>query len=201
MENLILFLNKINKNKKMFCEKCGEENTNNSNFCKKCGNELIILSNEKKEVQVEASKPVTNQEISTSEDTGEVQPVSRGTRFVNYLLDLLLYIIFSFILGFILGISGLYELMNLDAWNDTVLGLLLISVYYILSESIFSKSPAKYFTKTKVVMVDSREKPNLGSIFIRTLSRFIPLEPLSFLFSKNPHGWHDKLSKTIVISE
>ena len=49
-------------------------------------------------------------------------------------------------------------------------------------------------TKTRVVNIDNSENPNFTRIFIRTISRLIPIDFLSYLFSSN--GIHDILSKT-----
>lgn len=49
-------------------------------------------------------------------------------------------------------------------------------------------------TKTKVVNTDNDENPNFTRIFIRTISRLIPIDFLSYLITKN--GLHDILSKT-----
>jgi uncharacterized RDD family membrane protein YckC len=41
-------------------------------------------------------------------------------------------------------------------------------------------------------------KPDIKTFLIRTLCRFIPLEPFSFL-GAFPRGWHDTLSETYVV--
>jgi hypothetical protein len=43
------------------------------------------------------------------------------------------------------------------------------------------------------------ETPRVIRVFIRTVSRFIPLEPLSIFFDKEMIMWHDRFSKTRVI--
>lgn len=81
-----------------------------------------------------------------------------------------------------------------------VLGYLITFIYYIVSESIWSKSPAKFITKTKVVN-NRNKKPSFGQIIGRTAARFIPFEAFSFLSSKHPRGWHDKISGTKVVDD
>ena len=66
--------------------------------------------------------------------------------------------------------------------------------------SIWSKTPAKFITKTKVI-TEYGEKPSFKTIFIRTLVRFVPFEAFSFLSPERPRGWHDRWSKTIVIDD
>ena len=40
-----------------------------------------------------------------------------------------------------------------------------------------------------------------NDILVRTFCRYIPFEAFTFLGNKSPIGWHDKLSKTIVVSK
>ncbi len=95
------------------------------------------------------------------------------------------------------GIIGLAKVIE-DA-NGIVLGLILMFAYFILFETVWGKSPAKFITRTKVVNEDG-SKPTASTIALRTLCRLIPFDFVSF-FSSNPRGWHDKLSKTIVIND
>jgi uncharacterized RDD family membrane protein YckC len=67
----------------------------------------------------------------------------------------------------------------------------------MIFESLTGKSIGKYVTNTKVMMADG-SKPEPYSIFIRSLSRLIPFDQLSFL-GTIPRGWHDTLSKTVVV--
>lgn len=108
---------------------------------------------------------------------------SQNKRFLNFLLD-----------------SGLIYLLIIFSPNFIFDFLILIPpAYYLLFEGLFHKTPAKFFTKTIVKKSDGK---NLGfkDIFIRTLSRFIPFEAFTFLGNKNPIGWHDRISKTLVVS-
>ena len=48
----------------------------------------------------------------------------------------------------------------------------------------------KIITRTKVVICLG-EKPHFFTIFVRTLCRIIPLDPLTFV--AKGYGWHDNL--------
>lgn len=72
--------------------------------------------------------------------------------------------------------------------------ILLYYLYYFILELTIGQTIGKMITKTKVVNTDNREKPNSTRIFTRTISRLIPIDFLSYLFSSN--GIHDILSKT-----
>lgn len=69
-------------------------------------------------------------------------------------------------------------------------------LYFMISEFIFSKTIGKKVMKLKV----EYERNRIPSIFIRSFSRLIPFEIISFLYFENKL-LHDVLSKTIVINE
>jgi uncharacterized RDD family membrane protein YckC len=68
--------------------------------------------------------------------------------------------------------------------------------YYFTFEALTGITLGKVITRTKVTTQDGN-KPTTYNIFIRTLWRIVPLEPLSWLEAA---GWHDRQSNTIVIS-
>lgn len=142
-----------------------------------------------------------NNEFSVTDDL----LATRGQRFFNCILDLLIVHIILGSIGttiIIIGdVSNNYELSNWIESTTTVEKLLFWSVilflYYFLTETYFSRTFAKYFTKTIVVTKDG-SRPNKRTISIRTLSRFIPLEALTFL-GTNVRGLHDLFSDTYVV--
>lgn len=122
-----------------------------------------------------------------------------GKRFLNYLLDTIFYYILTVIVGIILGATT-----SLDAQDPShslvfqLIGVVLLLLYFIVTEGIWGKTPAKFITGTKVVTVDG-SKPTWGRIIGRSFARIIPFDALSFLTRKHPVGWHDHLSKTYVV--
>lgn len=130
---------------------------------------------------------------------------TRGQRFMNCILDLLFVHIIMGSIGttvIIFGdITNNYKLSN---WAESTSALerlffwiLILFLYYFLTETYFSRTFAKYFTKTIVVTKDG-SRPNKRTISIRTLSRFIPLECLTFLWG-DFRGLHDLFSDTYVV--
>jgi len=133
---------------------------------------------------------------------------SKGQRFTNYFIDFIGYMILSLIIGFVLGmilvyfgnISYLFEeegtlKSKIIEW---VLGLIILTGYYTIMEYFFKgKTLGKLITGTRAVTLEN-ERMDLYTTFIRTICRFIPFEPFSFLGDK-AEGWHDSLSKTKVI--
>lgn len=129
---------------------------------------------------------------------------SSGKRFANYVLDMVFLMVFGSVVGVTIGIvlaivspESLSELAKENKLLDYVAGFILGMLYYAILESASGRTVAKFITKTKVVNKKG-EKPDLSTILVRSLCRFIPFEALSFLDSEHS-GWHDKLSKTRVV--
>jgi uncharacterized RDD family membrane protein YckC len=71
--------------------------------------------------------------------------------------------------------------------------------YYIIFEFYFQRTIGKYLTGSLVVD-DYGERPELKAIFLRTITRIIPLDPYSFFWTEENRLWHDTWSNTFVIS-
>lgn len=141
-------------------------------------------------------------ESSSAASFGEVSTpmvlASTGQRFGTMLLDLIFYFIFAIIFGFVLGLIGLGDLIQ--NMNDTLLGIVILLIYYVPQEAFSGRTLGKLITGTKAVKEDGTEL-SFGQALGRTLCRFIPFEAFSFLGGNGrPRGWHDKIPKTKVIS-
>lgn len=123
---------------------------------------------------------------------------SSGKRLANYLLDRLGASLLFFVVGFFFSsVVGPVE----DRFAG-IYGLLILAIlpgYWVLFEHFMGKTPAKFLTKTKVVTKQG-EKPSFPTVVLRTVCRFIPFEPFSFLGNK-PIGWHDSISGTLVVDD
>jgi len=130
---------------------------------------------------------------------------SKGQRFLNFIVDLLIqFIIVAIIRETIIIVAGLTNSYSVSEWvvslkfmEKVILGITIMIAYYSLTEIYFSRTFAKYFTKT-IVIVGDGSKPFGKTIMVRTLCRLIPFEFLSFLGS-NSRGWHDTISQTYVV--
>ena len=133
----------------------------------------------------------------------------RSKRIGNLVVDYIICITISIGVGLLgnwlydtYGYNGLavgdFTTMGENHFRFDLLQLFVSIIFYGLFESLLSRTPAKYITDTKVVMRDGT-KPDSTAIFIRTLCRQIPLEALSFLFGQFAVGWHDRISKTLVV--
>ena len=130
---------------------------------------------------------------------------SKWQRFLNGILDLLMVHIILGSIGttvMIIGdVSNNYELSNwvesTTTYEKVLFWLVALFLYYYLTETYFSRTFAKYFTKT-IVITKEGLRPGRKSILMRTLCRFIPLEGLTF-FGTNFRGLHDFFSDTYVV--
>jgi uncharacterized RDD family membrane protein YckC len=132
---------------------------------------------------------------------------SKGERFLNFIIDLLIiYIVAVCIVATINIIGDVTDSYGVSTWvkslsliENLFFGLILLFFYYAFTEMYFSRTFAKYFTKTMVVRVDG-SKPNTKNFMIRTVSRLNPIDPFSFL-GKTERGLHDTLSATYVVKK
>lgn len=187
-------------------------------FCKVCKNQkfdmnqgvLCGLTNAPADFQGtcehydEDGKLLFKQDLNKIEKELLTRQAGLGKRFANYILDLIFMMLLGLVIGVVLGL--IIMILSPDSISffesdnflvDYLLNFLIGMVYYSFFEAITGQTPAKYITKTRVVNEEG-EKPDFNTILIRSLCRYIPFEPFSFLGSDN-RGWHDTISKTQVI--
>ena len=130
---------------------------------------------------------------------------TRATPFFNSLLAFSIVHIILASIGttvIIIGdVTNNYELANwiesTTIFEKLLFWILTLFFYYFLTETYFSRTFAKYFTQT-IVVTKNGSRPKIHLIFIRTLSRFIPLEGITFLWG-DFRGLHDLFSDTYVV--
>lgn len=133
--------------------------------------------------------------------------VEHGTRLLNYFID---YVFSLLIGGVLIGMLALIsidseaeeiftDLENLNRLEEYLLGICITVPYYFFSELLSQRTLGKLITGTIVVDAEGN-KPTATSILIRSLSRVVPFDGLSFLGS-NARGWHDSWSKTYVVNK
>jgi len=118
-------------------------------------------------------------------DAGDYVDASQGARLVNFFLDQFIRV------GMMVGIAALLG-------DSPILVLFVTFGYHIFFESIFSRTPAKWLTRTRVVALDG-SRPTFWQIVGRSFARYVPFEPFSFLGSAR--GWHDRWSNTRVVRD
>jgi uncharacterized RDD family membrane protein YckC len=132
---------------------------------------------------------------------------SKGQRLLNFIIDAIIVYIIIAAIGVTVNLVGeVTKTPTLMDWvssmNNNLIYLLIILItilYFALTEIYFSRTFAKYFTKT-IVVNSHGGKPSVNAIIKRTLCRFIPFEPFTFL-GLNSRGWHDSFSKTYVVKK
>lgn len=117
-----------------------------------------------------------------------------GTRVMNFVIDTLL------IFGITYGLNAWWSFYALY-WHYPYLPFyiqfwMVMFIYYTLFESLFKRSPAKWFTISKVVNKQGG-KPSFWQIIVRSLIRLTIIDCFFIPFLDMP--LHDYLSKTAVI--
>jgi len=142
-----------------------------------------------------------NKEFTVTDDL----LATRGQRFLNFIIDLLIvHTILISIATTVVIIGNITNNSDLSSWAESTTTLerlffwvVMLFLYYFLTETYFARTFAKYFTKT-IVVTKNGSRPKIHTIFIRTLSRFIPLEGITFLWG-DFRGLHDLFSDTYVV--
>jgi uncharacterized RDD family membrane protein YckC len=132
---------------------------------------------------------------------------SKNTRFLHFIIDLGFIYLISLIIYFLssfIKLNTVYPhfsdwIYTFDRAESFIFKSIIWFFYYGITEFFFSRTFAKYFTKTVVVLKDG-SKPKFSTILTRTLLRIVPFEYFTFLRGREP-GWHDKYSGTFVVNE
>jgi uncharacterized RDD family membrane protein YckC len=139
----------------------------------------------------------------------ERNKASKGARFLNFLIDRTVIILFFVGLGFLAAtlyqffeieflIKFVYKLEGLTRFEDILLGWITYFLYVFLTEYFCNgKTLGKLLTGTRVVSMDG-SKPSGKEFFIRNISRLVPFDAFSFL---GDIGWHDSWSNTRVVHD
>ncbi len=135
----------------------------------------------------------------------ETHKVKWYLRLLHWAIDTIaIFLIFVIIALFALlanalGAHAMLNYMDSLSENDfNLIFILLMIIYYAVTEGVFQRSVGKFLTGT-IVVDKNGLKPAIGAIIGRSLCRIISLEALSFL-SATPRGWHDSASGTYVVN-
>lgn len=120
--------------------------------------------------------------------------VGIGTRVLNYLVDTLAITLISY---------GLYKwyvfymmYYNYRTFQFYQFFFATIFVYYFIWESLFSRTPGKFLTMTRVRSAAGK-RPAIYRIFLRCLLRLTIIDPIFIAIINRP--LHDALSGTRVV--
>ena len=123
---------------------------------------------------------------------------SRGERFGNYIIDVILASVANTVLTSVVTGRGFFEQQEFswDTWfTNFVLSSVFMLAFYTLMEGLLKgRSIGKFITGTKAVRRDGQPF-TFGDAFFRSLVRIVPFE----VFSGFGTPWHDKWTGTTVV--
>jgi uncharacterized RDD family membrane protein YckC len=123
---------------------------------------------------------------------------SNWNRFFHYVVDLFTCLfIFTPFASYFPFLRSMERVLG-EQMTLYIFLVMVETIYFLFFELLFSATPAKFLTETRVVHEESEDKPYYKDIIGRTLCRFIPLEAFSFF---GRAGWHDSMSETKVVNE
>ncbi|GAB6195764.1 RDD family protein [Lysobacter xanthus] len=117
-----------------------------------------------------------------------------GTFLVDYAVYYLLCAVVAIVVILVMGDHAL------DGNRGYLISIPMFLVYYATFEGAIGRTPGKLVFGTRVVNAAGGDA-SFSQVVGRTLSRFIPFEPLSVLFATDGEamGWHDSIARTKVI--
>jgi len=132
--------------------------------------------------------------------------VSAGVRFANYIIDIIIFYVLTFLAGALIGVVIVATRSTSAYYESTANGsakffyyfvaLATMVGYYTITEAAFKgRSIGKMITGCKAIMNDGGDI-TWRTAFLRSLSRLVPFEQLSAL-GGNP--WHDQWTNTVVV--
>ena len=128
-----------------------------------------------------------------------------GTRFLHHIIDAIVANIFiRWFTNVLFSLDSVQEIFfdlspSIVAAKviDAFFALTLYFLFFFMCEWLLKgKTPGKFITKCRAVMEDGSPLTPAAAA-IRSICRFIPFDGLSIFWGRI---WHDKLSKTAVIS-
>jgi uncharacterized RDD family membrane protein YckC len=140
---------------------------------------------------------ILDENFRSEEPSYKLVKADQGQRLANYIVDRIAASFASVALLIVLGGIGIVDLEDEDSPAFLLIYVFFIGYYVLLEYYAQGKTLGKLLTGTKVV-TEEGQHPTILNILGRTLARFIPFEPFSFL--GNGNGWHDSLSRTRVIN-
>lgn len=140
----------------------------------------------------------------------ELVEVALSTRFIHFVFDVIVAFVCYFIISLsIILLSGDPDAIYVtDLFRDQIDPWLLkwlekiipVPVYYFLCEWLYyGRTFGKWLTGSRAVRRDGSPL-TIRHAFIRTITRMVPFEKISFLFTSKGF-WHDHWSKTIVVKD
>ncbi|WP_300604127.1 RDD family protein [Niabella sp.] len=151
--------------------------------------------------------PTPTEEFSLFETDFEYLRASTGKRFLNFLIDLVVYYMLTFVVGFIA--ASLYPPIAFYLVEEqqqgfsivlSLLALVIFVLYMTITEAFLSgRSIGKLITNTRAVNLDGT-RISFKTALLRSLSRAVPFSAFSALGAPCDPWW-DQWTKTLVIDQ
>ncbi|MDA3614036.1 RDD family protein [Polluticaenibacter yanchengensis] len=146
----------------------------------------------------------TNTFESSIFDERILERATTGQRFVNYLIDIIVFYALLFGLGVIIGITAPQTIYDIEIWSqqnvflDRILSLLLFGIYMGITEMLLKgRTVGKFVTGTKSV-TEEGDPIDKGTLFKRGMIKAVPFCAFSALGAPC-YPWQDKWTNTMVI--
>lgn len=140
------------------------------------------------------------------DDVPVLERASTGKRLANYLIDVVVFYVLTFVFAFALISSSP---SSADYFDDDstgldlgsrIMALVIYALYMSIIEALLKgKSLGKLITKTRAVNLDG-SPINAKTAFARGFSRAVPFCVFS-VFGKPCNPWQDRWTDTMVIDE
>ncbi len=131
-----------------------------------------------------------------------LEPVSPGIRFANYIIDLIAFYALIFGAGILIGIAAYSNDSSLDGdvapGLDLIITIGIIVGYYTLLEGLTKGRTLGKLATGTIVLKEDGSQITFKDAFLRSLSRLVPFEPFSALGGK---PWHDTWTHTVVVKK
>jgi|LakMenE18May11ns_1017448.scaffolds.fasta_scaffold9734156_2 uncharacterized RDD family membrane protein YckC len=145
-----------------------------------------------------------NTDIIDLDIENSYETATKGQRFANRVIDVIVYYVALIFIFVILYYAGMEFLIDSEEASDVLLRLVItlvvVLLYYSIFEYKFGKTFGKMITKTKVIRGDGFEL-TFGDCLLRSLSRLVPFEAWSIFFHDNDTMWHDNWTNTYVVQD
>lgn len=143
------------------------------------------------------------QDVLTSEFELNLVQASTGKRFLNYLIDLIVFWVLLFIVAVMAAAANPESMQSIADERDpgsslmlNLLSVILFVLYLTFMEGFCKgKTIGKMITGTKAVNEADGSNVSAKTAFLRTLCRLVPFEPLSAFGTP----WHDRWTNTLVV--
>ncbi|MCH2223496.1 MAG: RDD family protein [Crocinitomicaceae bacterium] len=131
----------------------------------------------------------------------EVKVVKEWLRFGHYLIDAIILGLLNFCLDLLWVQSSSYDsFAGINSYSYNLIpaldNIIVMVGYYFICEYTMQRTIGKFATNS-VVINQYAEAPAPESLLGRSFARLVPFEALSCLSNR---GWHDKWSKTYVVT-